>query len=126
MSKFNNLKWIGLMPETIFSKIIRGEIPCDKVFEDDHVLAFRDIKPQAPTHILIIPKEPIPTVDDLEENHKELAGHLLLVATRIAREEGLAEAGYRLVFNCRDQGGQEVYHIHLHLLGGRQMNWPPG
>ncbi|MCC5877593.1 MAG: histidine triad nucleotide-binding protein [Candidatus Sumerlaeia bacterium] len=114
------------MADTIFTKIINGEIPCDKVYEDDLVLAFRDIKPQAPTHILIIPKEPIPTVDDLQENHKELAGHILLTATRIAREEGLADDGYRLVFNCRDQGGQEVYHIHMHLLGGRQMNWPPG
>lgn len=123
---FNNWKRSKLMTETIFSKIINGEIPCDKVYEDDLVLAFRDIKPQAPTHILIIPKEPIPTVDDLKENHKELAGHILLTATNIARQEGLAEDGYRLVFNCRDHGGQEVYHIHLHLLGGRQMKWPPG
>lgn len=114
------------MGETIFSKIIAGDIPCDKVYEDSLVLAFRDIKPQAPTHILIIPKEPIPTIDELEENHKELAGHMILTAQKIARDEGLAQDGYRLVFNCRDHGGQEVYHIHLHLLGGRPMNWPPG
>jgi histidine triad (HIT) family protein len=114
------------MADTIFSKIIAGDIPCDKVFEDDLVLAFRDIKPQAPIHILIIPKQPIPTVDDLQANHRELAGHLILTATEIARREGLAQDGYRLVFNCRAHGGQEVYHIHLHLLGGRQMAWPPG
>lgn len=114
------------MADTIFSKIIAGEIPCDKVHEDEHVLAFRDIKPQAPVHILIIPKEPIPTVDDLQEHHRELAGRLVLAATEIARQEGLAADGYRLVFNCRDHGGQEVYHIHLHLLGGRPMKWPPG
>lgn len=114
------------MAETIFSKILKGEIPCDKVYEDDQVFAFRDIKPQAPTHILIIPREPIPTVDDLQEKHEALAGHMVLAATKIARQEGLAEDGYRLVFNCRDHGGQEVYHIHLHLLGGRQMSWPPG
>lgn len=114
------------MAGTIFGKIIAGEIPCEKVYEDEHVFAFRDIKPQAPTHILIIPKIEIPTVDDLRAEHRELAGHLLLVATEIARQEGLAEDGYRLVFNCRAAGGQEVYHIHLHLLGGRQMGWPPG
>ena len=114
------------MAETIFSKIISGEIPCNKVYEDDLIFAFRDIKPQAPTHILIIPKEVIPTVDDLRDNHKELMGHLMVKATEIARNEGLSENGYRLVFNCRDYGGQEVYHIHLHLLGGRQMTWPPG
>jgi histidine triad (HIT) family protein len=114
------------MGETIFSKIIRGEIPCNKVYEDDRVLAFRDIKPQAPVHILIIPKEPIATVNDLQEHHRDLAGHLVLTAARIARAEGLAEDGYRLVFNCNANGGQEVYHIHLHLLGGRPMGWPPG
>lgn len=114
------------MADTIFSRIIAGEIPSDKVFEDEFVFAFRDIKPQAPVHILIVPKEPIPTVDDLEEKHRDLAGRLVLAATQIARDEGLAQDGYRLVFNCRDNGGQEVYHIHLHLLGGRPMSWPPG
>ncbi len=114
------------MAETIFSKILRGEIPCDKVHETDELLAFRDIKPQAPTHILIIPREPIATIDDLEDRHAELVGRMVLAAREIARREGLAEDGYRLVFNCRNHGGQEVYHIHLHLLGGRQMGWPPG
>lgn len=114
------------MGQTIFSKIVAGEIPCDKVFEDDELLAFRDIKPQAPVHILIIPKEPIPTVDDLEDRHQALAGKMMLVAARIAREEGLAEGGYRLIVNCRADGGQEVYHLHLHLMGGRKMSWPPG
>jgi len=111
---------------TIFSRIASGEIPCDKVYEDDRILAFRDIKPQAPTHILIIPKVEIPTLDDLQPAHEALVGHIVLVAAQIAREMGLAEDGYRLVFNCRNDGGQEVYHIHLHLLGGRQMGWPPG
>ena len=114
------------MADTIFSKILRGEIPCDKVYEDDKVLAFRDINPKAPVHILIIPRVEIPTVDDLGEEHQALVGHIVLVATRIAREEGLVPGGYRLVFNCMADGGQEVYHIHLHLLGGRAMNWPPG
>ncbi len=114
------------MAETIFSKIIKGEIPCDRVYEDSEILAFRDIKPQAPTHILIIPKEEIPTIDDLSEDHATLVGKLILTAKQIARDEGLAEDGYRLVFNCKDHGGQEVHHIHLHLLGGRQMTWPPG
>ena len=114
------------MGSTIFSKIIEGEIPCDKVYEDDRVLAFRDIKPQAPVHILIIPKIEIPTIDDLEEKDQELVGYLVLTAKKIARDEGLAVDGYRLVFNCKGHGGQEVYHIHLHLLGGRQMAWPPG
>lgn len=114
------------MGNTIFSRIVAGEIPCNKVFEDDRVLAFRDIRPQAPVHILIIPKTEIPTVDDLQESDEALAGHMVFVATRIARQEGLAESGYRLVFNCRGDGGQEVYHIHLHLLGGRPLSWPPG
>lgn len=114
------------MGQTIFSKIVAGEVPCDKVYEDDLILAFRDANPQAPTHILIIPKEPIPTVDDLEERHEVLTGKMVLAAARIAREEGLADGGYRLVFNCRADGGQEVYHLHLHLLGGRKMSWPPG
>lgn len=114
------------MPETIFAKIIRREIPADIVYEDEQVLAFRDINPQAPTHVLIIPKEEIPTVNDLSAEHKSLAGHMMTVAAQIAAEEGIASDGYRLVFNCNPMGGQEVYHLHLHLLGGRQMQWPPG
>lgn len=114
------------MADSIFQKLMAGQIPCQKVYEDDLVFAFRDIKPQAPVHILIIPREPIPTIDDLQEKHAPMMGHLLVTAAKIARAEGLAEDGYRLVFNCKGHGGQEVYHIHLHLLGGRQMNWPPG
>ena len=114
------------MPETIFSKILRREIPADIVYEDDLVLAFRDINPQAPTHVLIIPKEEIPTANDISADHKPLVGHMTMVAAQIAEEEGIATDGYRLVINCNPQGGQEVYHLHLHLLGGRQMQWPPG
>lgn len=114
------------MSETIFSKIIRREIPADIVFENDRVLAFRDINPQAPVHILIIPKKPIPTLNDIQAEDAPLLGELFVVAAQLAAEEGIAEAGYRTVFNCRDHGGQEVYHLHLHLLGGRQMSWPPG
>jgi histidine triad (HIT) family protein len=114
------------MIETIFSKILAGEIPCDKIYEDKWVFAFRDIAPKAPIHILVIPKEPIATTDDLTEEHEALMGKMVLAATKIARQEGVADKGYRLVFNCREHGGQEVYHIHLHLLGGRQMAWPPG
>lgn len=114
------------MSETIFSKIMRREIPADIVFEDDQILAFRDINPQAPLHVLIIPKKPIPTLDDLQPEDAPLVGRLFVVAAEIARQEGVAEAGYRTVFNCRADGGQEVYHLHLHLLGGRAMQWPPG
>jgi histidine triad (HIT) family protein len=114
------------MGSTIFSKILAGDIPCRKAYEDDTVFAFHDIKPQAPTHILIIPKVEIPTTDDITPEQEPLVGHMVTVAARLARELGLAEDGYRLVFNCRRHGGQEVYHLHLHLLGGRQLGWPPG
>lgn len=106
---------------TIFSKIVAKEIPADIVYEDDTVLAFRDINPQAPTHILIIPKREIPTANDLSETDEVLVGHMFVIATKIAREQGIAESGYRLMVNCRDDGGQEVYHLHLHLLGGRNL-----
>ena len=107
---------------TLFGKIVRREIPADIVYEDDEVLAFRDINPQAPHHILIIPKrEDIPTLDDAQDSDGPLLGHLLLTAQKLARELGIAESGYRLIMNCRDEGGQTVYHLHLHLLGGRQM-----
>lgn len=112
--------------ETIFSKIIKREIPADIVYENDSVLAFRDINPQAPTHILIIPKKPIPTLNDLTEADRDLVGELLLTAKELAAKEGLSERGYRTVFNCNADAGQEVFHIHLHLLGGRKMTWPPG
>ncbi len=114
------------MPETIFSKIIRKEIPADIVFEDDDVLAFKDINPQAPHHVLIIPKKAIPTINDILENDEKLIGKLITTAKNIADELGISESGYRLVLNCNPDGGQEVYHLHLHLLGGRQMHWPPG
>jgi histidine triad (HIT) family protein len=114
------------MAETIFSKIIRKEIPADIVYEDDLVLAFRDIAPQAPTHILVIPKEEIATTNDIDEAHEQLIGHMVRVAAGIAKSEGIAESGYRLAINCNADGGQAVYHIHIHLLGGRRMAWPPG
>jgi histidine triad (HIT) family protein len=115
------------MSETIFSKIIRKEIPADIVFENESVLAFRDINPQAPTHILIIPKIQIPTIREVNgKEHSILLGEMIDAANTIAKSEGISEDGFRLVFNCGDKGGQEVYHLHLHLLGGRQMNWPAG
>jgi histidine triad (HIT) family protein len=108
--------------DTIFGKIIRREVPAEIVHEDDHVIAIRDINPQAPVHLLILPKqEEIPTLDDATEAHQPLLGHMLLTAQQLARKEGIAESGYRLVMNCREQGGQTVYHLHLHLLGGKQM-----
>lgn len=106
---------------TIFSKIIAKEIPSDIVYEDDTILAFKDISPQAPTHILIIPKKEIPTVDDATEEDVTVLGRLFIVARQIAREQGIAESGYRLIINCRDDGGQEVYHLHMHLIGGHNL-----
>ena len=114
------------MSNDLFLKIIDREIPADIVYEDDQVLAFKDIQPQAPTHILIIPKRRIATLNELEVEDLPLVGHMVGVAKDIAGSVGLDEAGYRLVFNCNEGGGQSVYHIHLHLLGGRQMTWPPG
>ncbi len=111
--------------KTIFAKIIDKEIPADIVHEDDRCLAFRDIAPQAPTHVLIIPKEPLDQIENMSEAQEGLVGHLVFVATQIAKKEGL-DQGYRLVMNNGVQGGQSVYHIHLHLLGGRQLAWPPG
>lgn len=112
--------------KTLFQKIIDREIPADIVHETDELLAFRDINPQAPVHILVIPKTPVATVNDLAAGQAELIGRLVLAARDLARSEGLAEDGYRLVMNTNEKGGQSVYHIHLHLLGGRQMEWPPG
>jgi histidine triad (HIT) family protein len=114
------------MSDDLFLKIINREIPADIVHETDEILAFRDISPQAPVHILIIPKDPIRTINDLDESHSELVGKLFLAAAELAEQEGIAEEGYRVVMNCNSAGGQAVYHIHLHLLGGRQMGWPPG
>lgn len=106
---------------TIFSRIIDKEIPAAIVYEDDQVLAFKDINPQAPVHILIVPKKEIPTVDDVAAEDETLIGHMVVVAGQIARDQGIAESGYRLIVNCRDHGGQEVYHLHLHLLGGKPL-----
>lgn len=110
---------------TLFQKIADGDIPADIVFEDERCIALRDINPQAPTHILIVPRRPIPSLDDLSEEDEELVGHLLIIAKKLASDEGLDD-GYRTVFNCGPAAGQSVDHIHLHLLGGRKMNWPPG
>ena len=106
---------------TIFDRIIKGELPADIVYRDELVTAFRDINPLAPTHILIVPNKAIPTVNDLTDDDEATAGRLLLAAARIAAQEGIAEGGYRLIINCNRDGGQEVYHLHLHLLGGRRM-----
>jgi histidine triad (HIT) family protein len=113
------------MSETIFSKIIRKEVPADIVYEDDLTIAFKDITPQAPIHILVIPKKPISQLSAAESEDHALMGHLLLTAKRVAEQAGL-ENGYRLVINNGSDGGQTVYHLHLHILGGRQMRWPPG
>lgn len=111
---------------TIFARIIRGEIPADKVYEDEHVVAFRDISPQAPVHVLVIPRKPLVSVADAGPEDAELLGRLLLAAAQVARELELDEDGYRLVTNIGRHGGQSVYHLHIHLLGGRQLHWPPG
>lgn len=111
--------------ETIFSKIIRREIPADVIYEDHLALAFRDIHPQAPVHILVIPKEPIAKLADTESQNHALLGHLLLTAKRVAEQEGLTN-GYRIVLNNGPDGGQTVDHLHLHILGGRPLGWPPG
>lgn len=112
--------------DCIFCKIIAGEIPSELVYEDDLCVAFNDISPQAPTHILIIPKEHIASMNEAKEQHKETFGHLLLTAAEIARQKGFAEKGYRTVINTNDDGGQTVFHLHIHLLGGRQFIFPPG
>lgn len=110
---------------TIFKRIIDGEIKADIVYQDDQCLAFRDVNPQAPTHVLVIPREEIASLDALDDKHAALVGHLVLIARKIARDLGLAK-GYRVVINCGEQGGQSVPHLHLHILGGRTLQWPPG
>jgi histidine triad (HIT) family protein len=112
--------------DTIFAKIVRKEIPAQIVFQDDDVTAFRDLSPAAPTHILIVPNQIIPTLNDATPDDERLLGKLLLTAQKLAAQEGIAAGGYRVVMNCNADGGQSVYHIHLHLLGGRKMTWPPG
>ena len=111
---------------TIFDKIIAREIPADIVYEDDRALAFRDINPVAPVHVLVIPKRAIQSLARAGQADRDLMGHLLLVAAEVARGEGLEADGYRVVTNVGDRGGQSVHHIHLHVVGGRQMGWPPG
>jgi histidine triad (HIT) family protein len=114
-----------MLADNIFLKIIRKEVPAQIVYEDEQCLAFRDITPRAPVHVLIIPKKVIATHDDIQPEDRELIGHLHLVAARLAKELGITD-GYRLVINCRERAGQTVPHLHLHLLGGRDMTWPPG
>jgi len=106
---------------TIFSKIVAGEIPADIVYKDDQVTAFKDINPIAPVHILIVPNKEIATANDIAPSDEQLIGHMFVAAKQIAAEQGIAESGYRLIINCRDDGGQEVYHLHLHLIGGRKL-----
>ena len=114
------------MTDTLFAKIIRREIPADIVYEDDDVLAFRDIDPKAPVHVLFIPKKAFATLNDLSGDDALLIGKVVLAATKWAKAQGFADDGYRLVMNCNRDGGQTVFHIHLHLLAGRAMHWPPG
>jgi len=111
---------------TIFSKIINKEIKSEIVYEDNICLAFKDINPVAPNHILIIPKKEIPTLNDVTENDKNIIGHLFIAAKKIAKDLNINKSGYRIVFNCNEDAGQTVYHIHMHLLGGRKLIWPPG
>ena len=113
------------MLDTIFTKIINKEIPADILYEDDISLAFRDINPQAPVHFLVIPKKAIPTINDITKEDREVVGHLSYVAAKVAGELGVDEHGYRTVMNCNEFGGQTVYHIHLHVLAGKIMGWPP-
>ncbi|QPG05226.1 histidine triad nucleotide-binding protein [Salinimonas marina] len=112
------------MSETIFTKILNREIPADIVHEDDLCLAFNDINPQAPVHFLVIPKKPIATINDISEADREVVGHLTMVAAKVAKEMGIDQEGYRTVMNCNEFGGQSVYHIHLHVLGGKLLGWP--
>ena len=110
--------------DTIFGRILRGEIPCDAVYSDEHCLAFRDVAPQAPVHVLVIPREPIAQLAEATDAHQALLGHLLLVAARVARQEGLES--WRTVINSGAEAGQTVFHLHVHVIGGRPLAWPPG
>jgi len=114
------------MSDCLFCKINNAEIPAEILYQDDDVTAFRDVSPQAPSHFLVIPKKHIPTINDLQSDDAALVGKLMLIAKRLAAELGIDEAGFRTVMNCNADGGQTVFHIHLHVLGGRQMSWPPG
>ena len=110
--------------DTIFGRILRGEIPCDQVYADDQCLAFRDVAPQAPVHVLVIPREPVVNLAEAEAQHEALLGHLLLVAAKVARQEGLTS--FRTVINSGSRAGQSVFHLHVHVLAGRDLRWPPG
>lgn len=112
--------------DCLFCKIIRKQIPADIIHEDDHVIAFNDINPQAPVHALIIPRDHVPTTQDLTAAHAEVLSAMFAVSRKVAADRGLADDGYRLVLNCRERAGQSVFHVHMHILGGRDMLWPPG
>lgn len=112
--------------DCIFCKIIHGEVPTKQVYATESVLAFNDINPVAPIHILIVPREHIPTVNDLTQEHEELIGKMIMAAQKLAEQKGISGSGYRLILNCNKNAGQAVFHIHLHLLGGRMFTWPPG
>lgn len=112
--------------DCLFCKIVEGGLPADIVYENDSLIAFRDIDPKAPTHILLIPRRHVATMNDLQDGDGSLVGDLFITAARIAADEGLADDGYRVVMNCNAAAGQSVFHIHLHLMGGRTMTWPPG
>jgi histidine triad (HIT) family protein len=112
--------------DCLFCKIVEKKIPSKILYEDDLCLAFEDINPQAPVHVLVIPKRHFSTALELKEEDRNLAGHLFLIANRIAKEKGIAEKGFRLVLNCNREAGQTIFHLHLHVLGGRPMHWPPG
>lgn len=118
--------WKVDMSDCLFCKIVSGEIPCDKIYENDKLIAFRDIDPKAPTHILVIPKKHIRSINELEISDQSLAGDILLSAKEIAKIENIESSGYRTIFNTNSDGGQTVYHIHMHVMGGRQLHWPPG
>lgn len=112
--------------DCLFCKILAGDIPADVIYESDNAIAFRDINPKAPTHVLIIPREHIATINELDAGDEAVVGNLFLVAKQIAKQEGVADDGYRVTMNCNAAAGQTVFHLHLHLLGGRQLGWPPG
>lgn len=114
------------MADCIFCKIASGAVNSDRVYEDDSVLGFRDINPQAPTHVVIIPKRHIPTMNDVSESDPSIFSAIMLAGKKIAESEGISDSGYRIVMNCNREGGQEIFHMHAHLFGGRYMGWPPG
>ena len=118
--------WKVDMSDCLFCKIVSGEISCDKLYENDKLIAFRDIDPKAPTHILVIPKKHIRSINELDISDQNLAGEILLAAKEIASIENIESSGYRTIFNTNSDGGQTVYHIHMHVMGGRQLHWPPG